>query len=293
MKQALIQLHAAVLLWGFTAIFGRLIHLEADSLVFWRMMMALPILWLLVKNMKIFNGYSLRQLLTFYVCGAGLAAHWIFFYWSIKLSNVSIGLACFATAGFISAILEPVLQKRRPNSVELVLGLLSFLGIVIIYQSGIHYSGAIWVGLLSTFLHVSVSVINKTLTRQYEAASILFHQFCGGVIALLAYFLMTWMLGVLRFDWPSTSDCGWLLVLSTVLTIAPFLLALRALKCISAFTLNIALCLEPVYGIILAIFIFKENEQLSTSFYFGLGLILCVVAVEQVLKKGSLNALTK
>jgi drug/metabolite transporter (DMT)-like permease len=293
MKQALIQLHAAVLLWGFTAIFGRLIHLEADSLVFWRMMMALPILWLLVKNIKIFNGYSLRQLLTFYACGAGLAAHWILFYWSIKLSNVSIGLACFATAGFISAILEPVLQKRRPNSVELVLGLLSFLGIVIIYQSGIHYSCAIWVGLLSTFLHVSVSVFNKTLTRQYEAASILFHQFCGGVIALLAYFLITWILGFLRLDWPDTSDWGWLLVLSTVLTIAPFLLALRALKCISAFTLNITLCLEPVYGIILAIFIFKENEQLSTSFYFGLGLILCVVAVEQVLKKGSLNALTK
>lgn len=277
MKRALVQLNAAVFLWGFTGVLGRAITLDSTQLVWWRLLITMVSLWLLYFFQGKAKWIPARDIFKISLIGSILALHWVCFYASIKLANVTIALTCLSTTALIAAVIEPLILKKKFDPVEIFLGLFAIAGIFIIYNTHIQFSTGIVIGLLSAVLTVMVSVLNKKIIDRYQPEQITLYQLSGGFIGLSLmlpvfeyFFPAPWSL-------PTTWDWIWLIVLSWICTILTFFLYIRALKKVSAFTLNLALTLEPVYGIILAFIIYKENHLLSKWFYLGFALITLAV----------------
>ena len=280
MKKAFIQLHIAVFLAGFTAILGRLITLNEGVLVWYRMIITAITLGLFLYFRKELKVLSLKSTVKIFGVGVIVALHWVTFYGSIKYSNVSVSLTCLSAIGFFTSFLEPLIMRRRIDVLEVVLGLLAIAGIYLIFDFYPQYKQGILFGIISALLASIFPILNKNLLEKYTAKNVTFYEMCGGVIALtviipfyLTQFPATYYL-------PTTNDWIWLLILSWLCTAFTFILALNALKKISPFTANLAYNLEPVYGIILAFIIFKENKDLSTRFYYGVGLILLAVILQ-------------
>ncbi len=279
MKKALIQLHAAVFLWGFTGVLGRTITLDFTMLVWWRLLITIGSLWILYLIQGRAKRIPLKHILIISFIGTILALHWICFYASIKLANVTIALTCLSTTALIASLIEPLILKKKFDPVEIFLGLFAIAGIFIIYQTHLQFSMGIAIGLLSALFTVVVSVLNKKIIDRYPPESITIYQLSGGFIGLTLmlpafeyFFPVSWSL-------PASWDWVWLIILSWVCTILTFFLYLHALKKISAFTLNLTLTLEPVYGIVLAFIIYHENHLFSKWFYAGFALITVAVII--------------
>ena len=277
MKGALLRLHAAVFLWGFTGVLGRVITLNAVWLVWYRLLLSVATLWLVYGLLKKFKKVPLRAALYISFIGTLLALHWVLFYGSIKLSNVTIALTCLSTTALLAAVIEPLLLKRKFDAVEILLGLFAIAGIAIIYKTHLQFSTGIFTGLLSAVFTVLVSVLNKKMIHQYEPEQITLYQLTGGFAGLTLF-----LPAALRFMpsgayLPMPADWLWLLLLSWVCTIFTFYLYIRSLQKLSAFTMNLILTLEPVYGIILAFILFHENKDVSRWFYAGFALIATAV----------------
>ncbi|HWJ90020.1 MAG TPA: EamA family transporter [Flavisolibacter sp.] len=277
MKKALIQLNSAVFLWGFTGVLGRAITLDSTMLVWWRLLITMVSLWILYLIQGKASRIPFKAGLLISLIGTILALHWVCFYASIKLANVTIALTCLSTTALIASLIEPLILKKRFDPVEIVLGLFAIAGIFVIYNTHIQFSTGIVVGLLSAIFTVLVSVLNKKIIDQYHPEHITLYQLTGGFLGL------TILLPLFRFIFqgvwssPTVTDWLWLVILSWVCTILTFFLYIRALKKISAFTMNLTLTLEPVYGIILAFMIYHENRLLSNWFYVGFALIAVAV----------------
>lgn len=282
MRKALIQLNAAVFLWGFTGVLGRLITLNETWLVWYRLLITVISLWLFYSLQKRIKKLPLKSVLYIGLIGTIQALHWVCFYGSIKYANVTIALTCLSTSALLSSLLEPLILKRRFDPFEIILGLFAIAGIVIIYNTHLSFSIGIIIGLLSALLTVIVSVLNKKIINSYEAESITLYQLSGGFIGLTI--LMPFYNSILDVPlaFPTSMDWLWLLVLSWVCTIFTFFLYIRSLKDISAFTMNLTLTLEPVYGIILAFLIFHENQMFNSWFYLGFGLIVLAVLLHTI-----------
>ena len=280
MKSALIRLHTAVFLWGFTGILGRLISLNEGWLVWWRMLITTIILWIYFFYSKQIQKVSIKNFLKIASIGTILSIHWLLFYGSIKYANVSIALTCLATTGLLSAIIEPLFFRRRIDSSEILLGAFALAGIGIIYFSNLQFSVGIYIGLLASLATVIVSVLNKKIVGGYTPQVITLYQLTGGFIGLTIlmplynYFLHS------IIQYPQSLDWLWLFILAGCCTVLTFILYIGALKKVSAFTVNLTLTLEPVYGIILAFLVFRENKYLSHYFYIGFGLILIAVMLQ-------------
>ncbi|MFZ1800345.1 MAG: EamA family transporter [Chitinophagaceae bacterium] len=280
MKPALIRLHTAVFLWGFTGVLGRLISLNEGWLVWWRLLITAVSLWLFFLAKGKIQRIKARDFIKIGAIGSLLALHWLCFYGSIKYSNVSIALTCLATSGLFSAVLEPAILRQRIKPFELILGLLALLGIGIIYFTNLHFSVGIYIGLLATVFTVIVSVLNKKIVGAYLPETITLYQLTGGFIGLTIFMPLYHYLFPTDVIFPVKFDWLWLLILSWGCTILTFMLYISALKKLSAFTMNLTLTLEPVYGILLAFLIFHENELLSPYFYAGFLLILAAVFLQ-------------
>lgn len=280
MKQALIKLHISVFLAGFTGILGVLIHLNEMTLVWYRIMITVVSLSVLFALTKKSTRIPKKQAIHFFLIGTLIALHWVAFYGSIKLSNVSIGLVCFSSTGLFTALLEPILVTRKLQWVELGLGLLSLLGIYLIFHFDERYQTGIIVGIVSAFLAALFSVLNKKQVADAEPAVMMLYELTGGLV------ILTLLMPAYAYFFPETSiiptlsDLGWLLVLSWLCTIVAMQLMLDSLKKVSAFTQNLSLNLEPVYAIIMAFILFDENKYLSSSFYYGVGLIILSVVLQ-------------
>ena len=282
MKKALTQLHIAVLLAGFTGILGALIQLNEIWLVWYRI--AITVVTLLLAASLLKQSLRIASASAFRLMGIGaiIALHWVFFYGSIKLSNVSIGLICFASVGLFTSLLEPLINKTPFAPAEMFLGLLSLVGIYIIFHFDSRYRTGIIMGTLSSLLAAIFSVLNKRNVTSFSPRLMLFYEMTGGVLALsllMPLYLHFFPAGNSK---PSLMDFGWLLILSWACTILAMDLMLKSLQHISAFTQTLTLNLEPVYGIAMAWFFFKENQQLNTSFYLGFALIVISVALQMV-----------
>ena len=282
MKQALIKLHIAVFLAGFTGVLGELIHLNEGLLVWYRIMLTVVTLfaWLsLKKKITRISPASVWKLLGI---GTLIALHWVCFYGSIKMANVSIGLICFASVGLFTAILEPLMTRNKFSWAEIGLGLISLLGIYLIFHFDSRYRTGILVGILSALLAALFSVLNKKNVNIAAPQTLMLYELSGGLLILtllmplyLHYFPTTYI-------FPTVSDWGWLLVLSWLCTVLGMDLMLQSLQKVSAFTQTLSLNLEPVYGIFLAFIIFRENEKLDNSFYIGFSLIALSVVLQMV-----------
>lgn len=277
MKTALLRLHVAVFLWGFTGILGKLISLNEGLLVWWRLLITVVSLWILFALTKSIRKIAPKDCFKIAAIGTVLAFHWLFFYGSIKYANVSIALTCLSTTGLMSAIIEPVFFRRKINFFELILGVFALAGIAIIYFSNLQFSIGIVIGLLSALFTVLVSVLNKKIVSGYHPEAITLYQLTGGFAGLSLLMPFYNYLFPAKIFSPQNADWLWLLILSWCCTILTFILYIGALKKLSAFTINLTLTLEPVYGIILAFAVFNENKTLSNNFYIGFALILVAV----------------
>lgn len=278
MRKALFQLHTAVFLWGFTGVLGRVITLDQAWLVWYRLLITSISLWLLYYFLNKVRRLPLKSIL--YIGGIGViqALHWVAFYGSIKYANVTIALTTLSTSALLASFIEPLFLKRRIDAVEVFLGLFALGGIFIIYNTHLGFSIGIVIGLISALLTVIVSVLNKKIVDNYHPEQITLYQLTGGFIGLsLLIPVYQHFLPEENFI-PVAMDWLWLFVLSWVCTIFTFYLYIRSLKKISAFTMNLTLTLEPVYGILLAFLLYRENEYMNSWFYLGFALIALSVS---------------
>ena len=279
-KRALLQLHLFVFLAGLTGPIGYMIELNGLVLVFYRM--SITVLALLVIGLfaKPSQKVSSSTKITLLGIGSIIALHWVCFYASIKLANVSIALVCFSCTSLFTSLLEPVISSKKMEWKNLLLGTLSLFGILLIFHFDIQFRTGILVGLLSAFLAAIFSIINKNVTQNIDTFTIQFYEMLGGVIILSTIILIYNLYSHTSYIWPQKMDWFWLTILALVCTVGSNHLMLSALKHISAFTLNVTLNMEPVYGILLAFVFFKEQKQLGISFYIGFSLIALSVLIQ-------------
>lgn len=248
-------------------------------LVWWRLLITMISLWVLYLLQGKARRIPSRSILMISLIGTVQALHWVCFYASIKLANVTIALTCLSTTALIAALIEPLVVKKKFDPFEILLGFFAIAGILIIYNTHLNFSIGILVGLLSALLTVLVSVTNKKIIDRYHPEHITLYQLTGGFIG------MTVLLPLFQYffheEWksPTPLDWVWLVVLSWACTILTFFLYIRSLKKISAFTMNLTLTLEPIYGIILAFVIYHEDKSMSKWFYLGFALIILAVAL--------------
>lgn len=278
MKKALLQLNLAVFLWGFTGVLGRLISLDQTWLVWYRLLITAASLWVLYFFLKKIHKVRWQSALFIGFLGFIQALHWVFFYGSIKYANVTIALTCLSTTGLLAAIIEPILLKKRFIPIEVLLGVFAIAGILIIYNTHLQFSVGIIIGLIAAVLTVFVSVLNKKIVEDFKPEEITLYQLTGGFVGLSLLLPIYQHIFPEEHFIPTSMDWLWLFILSWLCTIFTFYLYIRSLRQISAFTMNLTLTLEPVYGIILAFAIFSENRYLSSWFYFGFLLIALSVA---------------
>lgn len=282
MKQALLKLHTAVFLWGFTGVLGRLISLNEGLLVWYRILITVVTLYIVLKPANRLQSVSPRQRNTLFGIGALIAIHWVFFYGSIKYSNVSIALTCLSSAGLFTALLEPLFTKKKIDVSEVFLSLIAIAGIYLIFHFDPKYKTGIVLGLICTVISCIFSILNKTQVKWIAPRTVMFFELTGGLLFLtLVLPVYLYVFPPVQF-FPTLPDAGWLLIMSWICTILAMDLSLQALQKVTAFTQNLTLNLEPVYGIILAFLVYKENKYLSDWFYVGFSLIVLSVVLQML-----------
>lgn len=281
-----LHLHLIVFIWGFTAILGALISLDALPLVWFRMGLAVFFVWLFILFKKIKLRLTRKTLLILVLSGLVIAMHWITFFKAIKVSNVSITLGTLSTGAFFASILEPIFYKRKIIWYELFFGLMVIVGLYIIFSVEIKYVEGILLALVSAFLSASFALINGKLASFYSSSVITFYELLGGLFFLSVFLLFNQQFSVGFFKL-SGSDWIYLLILSSVCTAYAFIASVKVLRYLSPYTVMLTINLEPVYGIILAALIFKDKEHMSGSFYIGALLILSTVILNGIVKNAS------
>lgn len=272
-----IHLHFIVLIFGFTGILGKLISVDALHLTTIRMFVAslglYGFYWFSKNKAQALNGKTLIK-----VCGVGvlMAIHWFTFYHAIKISNVSVALACFSATTLFTSLIEPLVEKRRIYWIEVLLGLIIIIGLSIIFQFEFRYYKGIIVGVFSAFVISIATVINRQLVQQHNHTYMSIIELAVGAVFLLSIFMVQGgsipeLVNMAAIDW------FWLIILSLVCTSYAFTAVMELMKRISAYKVNLAISLEPVYGIILALLIFGESEQMSPGFYLGAVLVFMAV----------------
>ncbi|MBU3671782.1 MAG: DMT family transporter [Sinobacteraceae bacterium] len=284
-RKALWQIHACVLLWGFTAILGKLIALPAMALVIWRVGIVAATLAIVPRVWRELRALGARNVALFAAISCVIALHWLAFFAAIKIANASVAVACLALSTIFAAIIEPALTGRRHQTDELLLGVLALPGVwLLVGGVPIAMQTGVLIGTVAAFLTALFATLNKRYVTRGDPAAITFVQMTSSGLFLALVGSMT--LGVdATLQPPSLSDFGWLLLLSLLCTLLPFLLFLRALRHITAFTTQLALNLEPVYAIVIAALLFREYAELTPRFYLGVALILGVVFAQPYLQR--------
>lgn len=282
MKKALIQLHIAVFLAGFTAILGKLITLNEGLLVWFRLFITVVTLGAILFFRNQLLRIPAKDLMRIFGVGTIVAIHWVAFYGSVKYSNVSVALVCFSAAGFFTAVFEPLILKRRISVIEVLLGLMTIAGIYIIFDFHPQYKTGVIFGIISAMGMALFPIFNKRLLMVYTPKILTLYELGGGLIVLTFFVPLYLTQFPATYYLPTATDWPWLLVLAWLCTVISFELQLKALEKVSAFTTNLTYNMEPVYGIILAFIFFKENENLNREFYFGVLLILLAVVLQMI-----------
>ena len=279
-----IKLHLIVIILGFTAILGKLITLSAVDMIWYRMLIAFISLGIYIKYKKIPVNYSIGVILQMSGVGLIIAVHWITFFYSIKISNVSVALGCFASFTFFTSILEPVIFKRKFNWLELLIGVIIVIGLYIIFQFEFRYKVGIITSIIAALLAALFTVLNKKFIANYHPVSISFFEMASGFVWITIYMVLSGKF-TSGFPLPTTNDWLWLFVLGIVCTSYAFVVLVEVMKVVSAYTVSLAINMEPIYGIILASLIFKESEYMSVGFYAGTIIIIIAVFMFPVLNR--------
>ena len=282
MKKSYLVLHSAVILAGFTGIFGKLISLNEGLLVWYRVFFSAIFLFVIVTLFKVNNTVTRNEKFDIAKIGLFITVHWVFFYASIKYANISIGVVCYCLTSFFTAIFGAILRRKFVIS-ELLFSLLTLAGIGLIFHFDTSYQLGIVLGTISSAFAALYTIYNERLVQRYDSLLINYYQMIGGTIGLgillpiyLFYFPGNTLL-------PSWKDVFYLILLSLFCTVGLYVLFAESLKKIPAFTVNLSFNLEPVYAIIMAFLFFGESKTLNTSFYIGLVFIICSVVFQSLI----------
>lgn len=287
--RATLQIHFCVLLWGFTAILGKLITLSALPLVWWRMLIVTAVLAMVPKVRANVRAMPWKRLLTYAGIGLVVSLHWLTFYGSIKLSNASVGATCVALGPVFLAFIEPRIARRPFSRVELFLGLAALPGVALVVGGvPVAMRAGIAMGALSAFLVAIFGALNKRYIEETDALTVTAIELGAGMLALtllapllLQVFPLPEGTGLV----PDARDFGLLVVLAIGCTLVPFSLSLVALRQMSAFAVQMAVNLEPLYSIVLAMLIFGEQRELDGGFYGGVAILVSAVFAQPWLKR--------
>lgn len=279
-----LHLHLLVFIAGFTAVLGELISIDAVPLVWYRMLMATILMLVYVVIAKIKIKIPLKSVAKLAFAGIVIALHWITFFESIKVSNISITLAMFSTGAFFASLIEPLIYKRKIIWYEIIFGLLIIVGVAVITNSEFKYLNGIILGIVSAFLSSTFAVLNGKFLEEHTATVISVYEFISGVLFITVFMLFFGSGFSKEFFVLSTSDFAYLFILASVCTAYAFIASVYVMRYISPYTVVLTYNLEPVYGIILALIFFPENEIMSSSFYIGAIIIISVVMLNGILK---------
>lgn len=298
-----LHLHLIVFIWGFTAILGALISLDSLPLVWYRMLLAVLFIGIYLLFTKKFEILSLATSLKLLLAGFIIAVHWFTFFKAIKMTNVSITLACISTGAFFTSIIEPIFFGKKWKKFDLLLGIIVVFGLLLITygitnekainqnEIGLNQNTifGILIALFSAFLSALFAVINSNFVKQYDSKTISFYELLGGVL------FFTIILGFtqgfpLSFFLISNSDWKYLFILSSICTAYAFIVSTGVMRYLSPYTVMLTINLEPIYGIILAIIIFDDKEKMNFNFYIGALIIITSVILNGFYKvKSNLN----
>jgi len=283
MRRAFFLLHISIFLWGFTGVFAKAIDLTEGPLVWYRMFLTTACWVLILIFTKKIYWPGWKNISRIGIVGLLVALHWLFFYGSIKYSNISIGMSCLPMIAVFSSILEPIITRQSFRWYEMLLALIALLGMFLIFQFAEVYRVGIVLGLISALLGSVFTILNKRLVTQFHSEIITTFEIGTGLVWLTL--LMPVYLWIFPTDkiLPDGHDWLLLLVFTVVCTVIPFNLSMKALKDVSAFAANLSLNLEPVYGIILAFLIYHEQKQLNYGFYLGAGMIFLSVVIYMII----------
>ncbi|MCY7351647.1 MAG: DMT family transporter [Cytophagaceae bacterium] len=291
-----LELHLVVLILGFTAILGLLVTVSPLALVFWRTGLAAIGLWVVNRGLQYrikgvgqaqFTKSALlppnRIIFKFLAIGVLVAAHWLLFFGAARVANASVCLAGIATASLWTALLEPLLTGRRLSALEIVLGLIVLAGLYVIVLADVTHLWGLLLAVVSAGLAALFSILNAQFTRHFNALTMTFWEMLGAclttAVALLIYYGYV-STGTERLSfWPIGIEWLWILVLAGACTVYAYSATVRLLRVFSAFSFNLAINLEPVYGIGLAVLIFGDRERMTSGFYVGAVTVLAAVLI--------------
>jgi len=276
-RRALIELHVCVVLWGFTAILGKLITLPAQALVWWRMLLVTLALACFPRVWRGLAGIPTRLIAVYAGIGAVVAVHWLTFYGSVKLANASVAATCMALAPAVTALIEPAITGARFERHNLLLGILVIPGVALVVGGipGSMHLG-FWVGVASAALAALYNALNKRFLGHHDAMAVTSIELGAGflLVAAIGPFMAPDGASVAL---PSVQDGAWLLVLAILCTLIPFAVSLATLRHLSAFTSQLAINLEPVYAIFLAVLFLGEARELDVLFFVGVVIVTAAV----------------
>ena len=248
------------------------------------MLIALVLTFLFLIFRKYDFKINLRDFFNFSLAGIIIALHWITFFEAIEQSNISITLAMFSTGAFFASLLEPIFFKRKIKPVEIILGCVVVFGVFIILKANINSFVGVLLGIVSALLASLFSVFNGKLVQKNNPFLISFYEFLSGVVFILLYLIFSDNLSDLTISSFFSYDYLYVFILGSICTAYAFIASIYILKFLSPYTLVLTYNLEPVYGILLAIFIFPDTEKMEFSFYIGTLIIISTIIINSILK---------
>tara|TARA_B100001142_G_scaffold51602_1_gene49125 strand:- start:1276 stop:2166 length:891 start_codon:yes stop_codon:yes gene_type:complete len=283
-NNSLVLLHIIIVIWGFTGILGKLIDLNSIALVWNRMTIAFIALLTVNQFRKLNTKLNSKHIAYYCFIGLIIALHWICFFEAIKLSTVSLALICLSSISLFTAILEPIIQKKKILTYEIGLSILVIIGIAIVFKYERNFSEAIFLSIISAFFAALFTVLNHELIqKKHQALSITTWEMFGGAFAITIYLVSRG-----QFDTsvlPNKNDIIYIAILALICTAFAFYASIEVMKKITPFTVNLSVNLEPIYSIILAIIIFGEEEKMSIEFYVGSIIIISSILVNTIIKE--------
>jgi drug/metabolite transporter (DMT)-like permease len=277
-------MHIAIFLWGFTGLFGKLIQLNEGLLVWYRLLISSVAIAGILFYRRSFPKLKFKELAKISGIGILVMLHWVTFYGSIKLSSISVAMVCLSSIALFASIIEPLVNNTKFDYMEIVFSAVAMIGITTIYSSDSTASLGIIVGVTSAFLSAVFSTLNKTIASKYETLTITLVELTSGMIFLTLLFPLYFKIQPTTKFVPDFRDGIYLVLLSLVCTVLTWVLSLQALRKVSAYTMGLALNLEPVYGIILAVLFADEGKILNKGFISGAVIIILTVTVHTLYK---------
>ena len=278
------SLHLMVIILGLTGVLGKLITLDATHLVWYRMLIAFITLFLFLAYKKQLFTISKKDFFGILGVGALVTIHWLCFFKSIKVSTVSVAVVCLATSSLFSALIEPIFFKRKLLLYEVVMGVVVFAALAYVLGAEMQYLYGYLYGILGAFLGTLFTLFNAKYINKVDASQITMIEMLAGVIIISSIFLFNQDFSILNTP-ISATDFMYLIILGIPCTAMVFVWMTEIMRHITPFSLIMAINLEPIYSIVLALIIFGESELMSTSFYIGSSIIIAVVYLESYIKK--------